>query len=306
MVRRANIITKQGDMILASFFEEEQLRFSNPTLERSLLITPHQSTSLVETRKVADKKNSRCKEVNVKCVCIEKNLRQESSFDDTMSTMIRERNSLLWLDPTRIPTECLACVLAKWLRNTKPTDQISLGIMIPLSIKTPHDNGNFKAWVPTPHGPLKKDFEDTELLIWYPSLDRAPKFLQEITNRIKPFDIFPIVEFPQIIDYGKEKKTTLHHQLLDQYRTRTRNFIYLNNKSPEEALKTLFGSFQAISHNGKMPRSLIITPGGEPVTYLVTLLAGIFAGGTFITLEAETPFAEPQGMWGFAVFKKCE
>jgi hypothetical protein len=223
-----------------------------------------------------------------------------------LSKTTREGKSLIWLDPTLIPTECISCVLAKWLLCTKPTDNAGLGIIIPKSsLITPSEN-SVEAWISTPKGPLGKDFNEIHLPVWYPSLNRNPELLEKIANAVNPFDIFPLVEFPEVIDYDSEREIAAHHSMLDRYRTRTRNLIYLNNKGPEEALKTLFGSFEAISRNGRMPRSLLITPGGTSVSYLITLLAGVFSGGIFITPEIETPFPKHRDIWGFAVFKKCE
>lgn len=305
MVRKAQVATKYG-MILVSFIEGKQLPFVSTESDVFLRIVPHQSNFPARTKSARRMTKVGYKEIDTNCTCVERGTQASVSFDTLMSRMVKERRSLLWLDPTLIPTECLASIFTNWLHNTKPTRNLGLGIVIPSSGDTRYKKDNFRAWTPTSSGVLKKEFEEIELPVWYPSLAREPECLREIANAIALFDVFPIVEFPQIVDYTAEREIALHYYMLDQYRTRTRNFIYLNNKSPAEALITLFGSFDAIPRSGKMPRSLVITPGGKPVSYLVTLLAGVFAEGTFITPEMESPYSETRGTWGFAIFKKCE
>ena len=306
MVRKAQIITKKHGMILVCFIEGKQLPFVSTESDIFLRIVPHQSDFLVKTKSAKRTTKVGCKEINANCICVEKGTGVSTPFNVVMSTMIKKRRSLLWLDPTLIPTECLASIFANWLHNTKSTTNLGLGIVIPSLENTRSKKDNFRAWVPTSSGFLRKEFEEIQLPVWYPSLAREPECLREIANTIKFFDIFPVVEFPQIIDYAAEREIPFHHYMLDQYRTRTRNFIYLNYNSPAAALITLFGSFEAIPRSGKMPRSLVITPGGKPISYLVTLLAGVFAGGIFITPEMESPYSEARDTWGFAIFKKCE
>jgi len=292
-------------MILVSFVEGKQSPFVYTKTDIFLRIVPHQSNFPAKIKSLKRTTKVGYKEINANCICIEK-VTQGSLFDVVISRMAKESKSLLWLDPTMIPTECLASIFTNWLINTKSTTNLGLGIVIPSTENTKFKKDNYKAWTPTPSGILRKKFEEIKLPVWYPSLTREPECLKEIANAIKPFDILPVVEFPEIINYAAEREIALHYYMLDQYRTRTRNFIYLNNKSPAEALITLFGSFDAIPRTGKMPRSLVITPGGKPISYLVTLLAGVFAGGIFITPEMESPYPEARDTWGFAIFKKCE
>lgn len=293
-------------MILVSFIEGNQLPFSRTKSDVFLRIKPHQFS--LPDGAMAVKKTTKMgwKEKRVDCICVQKGTQASTSFDDVMSEMIKKRRSLLWLTPTLIPTECLASIFTNWLNNAKPTANLGLGVVIPSTENPEAKKDHYRAWSPTSSGTLKKNEEEIDLPVWYPSLAREPCLLQKIADVIKPFDIFPLVEFPQIIDYTTEREIALHFSMLDQYRTRTRNLIYLNNKSPAEALKTLFGSFEAIPRSGKMPRTLVITPGGKSVSYLVTLLAGVFAGGIFITPERENPYSKALETWGFAIFKKCD
>lgn len=304
MVRKAHMITKYGQ-ILVNFVKGTQVPFYGATSDLLLRITPHQSASLLGHAKGTERHvGVRCKQINVNCVCVRKRL--QSTATDVYGVMSAARNSLLWLDPTQIPAECLASLFAHWLRNVQSTSNTGLGIVIPSSDKTVLDENSLRAWTLTSSGYLQREIREIDLPVWYPSLTRKCRFLEEIVKVIEPFDVFPIVEFPQIIDYDTEKEIFLHHQLLDQYRTRTRNFIYLNDGSPEEALRTLHETFQVVPRSGKMPRSLVITPGGRSMSYLVILLAGVLAEGTFITSEIEIPYSESQGTWGFAIFKKRE
>jgi len=306
MVRKTHIVTKKHGMILVSFIKGKQPPFISTELDILLRIAPHQ-TNLLDSKKSAKRKTKiGYKEISANCVCVEKEIVRSKSFDDVMAEMIKEGKSIFWLDPTLIPTECLASIFTTWLHKTKSTTNLGLGVIIPFSESTKFKTGNFKTWAPTSSRVLEKRVEEIKLPIWYPSLACDPQYLREIANSITFFDIFPVVEFPQIIDYAAEKEIAAHHYMLDQYRTRTRNFIYLNNNSPTEALITLFESFEAIPRGGKMPRSLVITPGGNPISYLVTLLAGVLAEGIFATAVGERPYSEARDTWGFAILKKVD
>jgi len=299
------MVTKHG-MILASFIKKKLLPFSNTTSDFSIRIAPHQSCSPLGAKPVKNARETGSKKVNIDCVCVKKRSKYTESFDETISQISKEGSSLMWLDPTQIPTECLATIFSKWLRNTKPTDNLGLGLIVPSSDNAIPHKDNFGAWTPTSSSHLKRKFTEIKLPVWFPSLTRKPEFLEQVASTIMPFDVFPIVEFPQIISYAAEKEIALHYHVLDHHRTRTRNFVYLNNESPEEAMKTLYESFRVIPRNGKMPRSLVITPGGKPLSCLITLLAGVLAGGTFITPQMESPYSSGQDVWGFGIFKKCE
>lgn len=303
MAQMAHIVTKYG-MILVNFIEGKQLPFCNTEYDVLLRIVPHQSSSLVELKNSKRIANVGKKDISIGCVCMGNSPKKIESLDDLLAKTTKEKGSLVWLDPTPLPIECLSCIIHKWLEAISPADNAGLGIVIPQSNSFTLSKSNFKAWISTSVGPLRKDLDENVLPVWYPSLNREPNFLEKITHALKPFDVFPIVEFPRVIDYDSEKEIAVHHSMLDRYRTRTRNLIYLNDRSPEEALKTLFGSFEAISRNGKMPRSLLVTPGGTSVSYLTTLLAGVFSGGIFVTPEVETPFPGSNDIWGFAVLKK--
>lgn len=295
---------ERREIVLTTFIEGEKLPFPNTTSDILCNLMPHQSC-LVEPKNSIGVPNIFTKSCNVDCICITKRT-MLPSFDSIIANSTRRKRALVWLDPTSVPTECLACIISLWLERVKPTDNVGLGIIIPDCETNNSTENALKAWVPSSSGPLLKNAVSLKIPVWYPSLRRKHKLLERISDMFTPIEIFPIVDFPRIIGYSAEKEVAIHHQMLDRYRTRTRNFIYLNSGSPEEGLEMLSSSFEAVSRDGKIPRSLLLTPGGTSISYMVTLIAGVLAGATFITTDFETPFQKSDKKFGFALMKKCE
>jgi hypothetical protein len=242
---------------------------------------------------------------NADCVCTRRHTILPS-LDSVFADSVKRKRALIWIDPTSIPTECLTNIIRLWLEKVRPTDNVGLGMLIPQCETNYSQTKNVKAWIPSSSGSLIKDANSLKIPVWYPSLRRNKDSLQRISDMFTPIEIFPIVDFPRIIDYEAEKEITTHRLMLDRYRTRTRNFIYLNTGCPEEGFEMLSKSFEAVTRNGIMPRSLLLTPGGSSISYLVTLMSGVIAGATFITPDLEVPFYKSNKQLGFTLIKKCE
>ena len=293
-----------GEIITTNFIEGDKLPFSNLTSDTLYNLMPHQSC-LEKPNHSIGVPSSLIKASNVDCICIKKHSILPS-FDSIVVDSIKRRRALIWVDPSLVPTECLACIICLWLEKVRPSDNVGLGIIIPDCEVINPVGKDLKAWVPSSSGPLIKDATSLKIPVWYPSLRRNHKLLEKISDTFKPIEIFPIVDFPRIIGYAAEKEIAIHHQMLDRYRTRTRNFIYLNSGSPEEGLDMLSKSLEAVSRDGKMPRSLLLTPGGTSISYLVSLIAGVLSDATFIIPDHEIPFHKSDRKLGFALMKKSE
>jgi len=303
MVRKRQMKTKHG-IVLTSIIRTQELPFQNMPNDLILTVAPHQFAFNSKKRLRRPKVGRRT--IDADCVCV--NGSTQESLNVILSASAKNTNSMIWLDPAQIPTKCLATILTKWLWKVPITANIGLGLIISLSESDVSNvnKGDFEAWAGSIEGTIEKKISDITRPIWYPSLSRETRFLEAITEELEPFDIFPVVDFPKIIDYATERELAAHQHLLDHNRSRTRNFIYLNTESPEESLISLFESFQAIPRKGMTPRSLVITPGVASISYLISLLAGIFAEGIFITSRREIPCIKNENLWGFAVFKKSE
>ena len=296
------ILKTKRDNIIANFIDGEQLPFQNETSDILYHLMPHQS-SLKGFKSYLPPTVIK-KRANVDCICIKKHT-VLPSLDTILDESVKSKRGLIWIDPTSVPTECLASIISLWLEKVRPTDNVGLGIAIPNCEINYSVEKALRVWAPSSSGPVVKDLDSLKIPVWYPSLGRNFASLQSISDQFTPIEIFPIVDFPRVISYSAEKELASHHQMLDRYRTRTRNFIYLNTVCPEEGLEMLSKSFEAVSRDGKVPRSLLLTPGGTSISYIVMLIAGVLARATFITPELEVPFHDSKQL-GFALIKKCE
>ena len=163
MVRKTQIDTKHG-RVLISIIEGEQLPFDSRKSDCSLSISPHQSSSLFSTKNVKRPQNLGHRELQARCLCIEKGSLPIESLDNIMFKMAKD-NSLFWLDPTLIPVECLASIFAKWLWDTKPTRNLGLGMIIPSLDSFQSKESHFTAWTSTSSGSVQKKLAG-ELPIW--------------------------------------------------------------------------------------------------------------------------------------------
>jgi hypothetical protein len=303
MMKEAQKI-RPREIIVSSFIEGDQLPFYSEESDVLYNLMPHQSC-FAGTKNAVGEAGAVKKSDAADCVCIKKHT-MLPSFDSVVTSCVKRKRGLVWINPTSVPVECLACIISLWMERVRSSDTVGLGFIIPDCETGNPSSKTLKAWVPSSSGPLSKVAGEIKIPVWYPSLRRDPDLLEKASEIFKPIEIFPIVDFPRIIGYTAEKEIATHHRMLDRYRTRTRNFIYLNNGSPEEGLKMLSGSFEAVSRDGRMPRTLLLTPGGSSISYLITLIAGVLAGATFIITESEVPFREFSKRIGFALMKKCE
>jgi hypothetical protein len=283
------------------YFKWPMPKFKRSDFERILSFKPHHVRSLARIDseyKSLNPKNVQIMEINCSCL------------DDEIAKVINEVSSLayptlLWLDPQLLMTECIAAVVNTWKDNSSATNKVALAITIPEGSTLQSKTGLFEPWKIRGSKHIYCDINDLNEPVWYPSLARDPGSLNDAAAILNPYDVFPLVEFSEFsIEWG-EKMVTNHYSMLEQYRTRTRNFIYVDVSHPDRAFQQFYGTLKAIRLNGAAVFQPVLTPGGDASVFLATVIAGVLAEAYFLAPREEIPINSPKEAKGVMILRKC-
>lgn len=291
---------KAGNLVSKTTIDIHYLSFSkitkNTKLQKRLVVSPHQITTLVNNNGYKPPK-IKCDVHEIDCWCSSKT----SIFDEIVEDS-KGGSVLIWLDPTKLTNEALGYIIYNWKQKIKATQNIAIGIIVPKVTETETVDSEFFTWKINSTG-ARYDLS-LENPVWYPSLERKSTALENAAAKLKPYDTFPLIEFPKIVtEYGEESLTN-HAKLLEKYRTRTRNFIYLDVDSPCQAFNQLSGTFVSLPR-GRSFIQPVVTPGGNPKGYLSALLAGVISESYFFTPMQEIPMNSNNEIQGIIVLEKC-
>jgi hypothetical protein len=211
--------------------------------------------------------------------------------------------TLLWLDPRFLKTECFASLIAIWKEQWVASQNVALGIVVPEGDTNQTDGAPYYLWKVGISGISYAD--NLKVPVWYPSLARESKALYEASVDLDPYDVFPLVEFPNPSIRWGERIVTDHFRMLEQFRTRTRNFIYLNASCPDQAFEQFYGTLRAIPRTGSSVLEPTVTPGGSTNGFLTALLSGVLAESHFLTPKEEIPMNSNAKIQGIMILRKC-
>lgn len=272
----------------------------NKANQQFLKIRPHQIITLTETnnnyRAPSFFKNIK----TIDCYCSKGN---NSKIYNQLIDSSGLTPTLLWLDPCNLKNECLAFLIKHWQHNIDAKKNVAIGIPVPKNGSTQSDENQYNLWRMDATGPIYN--QKLEEPTWYPSLARKTECLEEAAHALNPYDVFPLVEFPKIVIESGEISLTDHYSLLENFRTRTRNFIYFDVSSPSHAFKQFFNTLQALPKYGSSLIQPVITPGGTSLGYLTALLAGILSDSYFYTPKDEIPMGSNNEIQGIMIVEKC-
>jgi hypothetical protein len=285
--------------ITMDYLEYVKPPFNSSTLESKLIITPHQTKSIDNPKNSYNPISFSYKSINVNCVCLEGT---PKAFDAIVDDL--DGNPVLfWFDPTLLPTECIASFITNWKDHITKGKNIALGIVIPVGETNQKEDAAFELWRANAFG-VSNVPKLSSPIWWYPSLLRGRKALEDAAEDLKPYDIFPLLEFPnRSIQWG-ERTLTNHYQMLEKYRTRTRNIIYLDSLRPDQAFDQLYRTLNAKPTPNVSISLPVLTPGGSTNGFITTLLAGALTGSYFLTPRNEIPISSNEKTQGVMILRK--
>lgn len=296
---------KSGNISSKMTIKMDYLDYSSPPFKRSdseikIIVKPHQTRSINGPDNRYKPLDLDCQTKEIDCVCLSNDF---SKIYDEIIDPSGIRSTLLWLDPRFLRTECLASLIFNWKETLVATQNVALGIVVP--------EGSTNQKVGVPYNLWKVDilgFSYTDSLdvpVWYPALARDSKSLYDASIDLNPYDVFPLVEFPDPSIQWGERVVTDHYFMLEQFRTRTRNFIYLDASCPDQAFEQFYGTLRAIPRTGSSVLQPVITPGGSTNGFLTSLLSGVLAESHFLTPKEEMPINSNAKSQGIIILRKC-
>lgn len=282
------------------YLEGFQPPFIQSTHNKRIVLRPHQAKSIVKPTFEYQPLELKCPIEEIDCICLKKS--RSIAFSQLIDPS-GTSPTLLWIDPRFLKTECLAWLIKNWERNIKATQNVALGIAIPKKKTDQKLNVTYELWKTEISGP-SYGVHVVEP-IWYPSLARNSGSLQKASEDLNPYDVFPLVEFYDIAVQAGEKALTDHRYLLEHFRTRTRNFIYLDVLRPDQAFHRFYGTIRALPRTGTPVFHRVITPGGSASGFLTALLSAVLADTCLMTPREETPFNANTEIQGIMLLRKC-
>jgi hypothetical protein len=266
--------------------------------EKNLVFRPHHTKSIDRKQPEYHPLSPKRSVLEIDCSCL------GNDFSDTISDLNSSAHpTLLWLDPQLMATECLAAFVNSWKENSNATSKIALAILVPKGCTSQKAKVLFEPW--RIEGSKLSYNSVLNEPVWYPSLARNVKSLQDAAAYLHPYDVFPLVEFPEFLVEWGEETVANHYSMLEQFRTRTRNFIYIDMSHPDRAFLQFYATLNALRQSGTSVFQPVITPGGDITTFLITLLAGVLAGAYFLTPKVEIPINTKTDANGVMILRKC-
>jgi hypothetical protein len=271
---------------------------SNTSLQKRIVIRPHQIKKLHESNIRYKPPKIDCPSQEIDCYCSGVSNFFQDLIDSSGTTPL-----LLWLDPCSLTNESLAYFIFNWKQQITATQKVAIAIIVPRGNTIQKPETEYELWRMDTSGPLYGI--QLENPTWYPSLERNRESLEKSADQLDPYDIFPLVEFPTIVTQSGEFSLTNHAFMLEKFRTRTRNFIYLDIFSPCQAFNQLCGTIGALPKFGASIIQPVITPGGNTNGYLTALLSGVIAESSFFTPKEEIPMPSNNEIQGIIILEKC-
>jgi len=272
--------------------------FSQETSERRIIFHPHQTKSILKYNDSYQPIKFTGSIYKINCTCLNNNF----NIIDNIINKKSLQDTLLWIDPRALPTICFASIIYNWLYSINPHKNISLGIIAPKN-ESKCKNDKFLLWKSSLSGAIEKS--KPKYSVWYPSLARNNQSLLKASKYLDPYDVYPLLDFSKIIVETGENELTNHSDMLENTRTRTRHFIYLNSSNPKRSFQKLYNTFKAMPRSGPLTIHPTLTPGGLTVNFLITLLAGVLSESYFLTPSNEIPIDANEEIEGIIVLRKC-
>jgi hypothetical protein len=278
---------------------------SEPPFHRSvneikLIINPHQTKSLDNPHNTYMPLNYNCKTVEIDCSCVKSSPKLfDSKFDELDGSP-----TLFWIDPSGLQSECIASIIANWKDHITTGKNIALGIVIPEGDTTQKVGDPYELWRVDAFG-FSYVTKSSIPVWWYPALSRDNQSLEQAARDLDPYDVFPLVEFPnRSIEWG-ERTLSGHYHMLEMVRTRTRNIIYLDSLCPDQAFDQFYRTLKAIPSPSFSISRPVLTPGGSTNGFMTTLLAGALTESHFLTPKNEIPISSNAKTQGIMILRKC-
>jgi hypothetical protein len=274
----------------AHFLSQTDSDFEIDETTLGVEIAPHQSRGTFDGPQVEYRPiNAEVARVGCTCTRVESHSRGlptlASIFDDVRGRAVA---TIVWMDPTALPLSCLARNVSEFLRAAPSHHTCALGIRAYSSSTRESSSDDWISakpfWKPNGGG------SELSNPIWYVDLSNPPERVISLAEKLRPMEIFPLVEFPVTGQPESRSDWVRHRALLEEYHVRTERFIRYSNQWVEETCRNLANSMAAHSRSIGVSRAVTITLGSPGPAYLALVAATVAEQGYFAMDPSQVPF----------------
>lgn len=260
-----------------------------------LILRPHQGSSVLCERSESPAKIGSETE-QAECTCISGSV---SKLLDRLADPSTTR--LVLIDPVGLPLVCLTSILSDWKTYSNTKDcKIALALLLRDNSKCISGTGDFSLW-------RDNNFVDPSNLkgtypLWLPSIELPEKTLMKEGKRLAPYDVYPLVDFTD----GKffRKSGILKSVVfLESFRTRTRNFIYLDTDRPDFVFERLSSTITSLTTSNFSVLDPVVSPGGYSSSYIAEVCAAVLTGAMLFAEKDFNPYTGDMKLKGFIVLR---
>lgn len=275
----------------------DELKFKPNFKQASqLLLSPHQ-VSLLDKPASYLPTNIGCNSVQTDCTCISK--KKNNIFERLKLTNI---SHLVWVDPVGLPLTCISSILLDWKRYTNDSARnIGLGFIIRTSDKPISETGNFS--LSTESGEINLSKERNPNYLWMPSIEFQSEVLTKEGERLKPYDVYPLVDFTNGSFFVSNHGIMENVQFLEYFGTRTRNFIYLDVSRPDFIFRRLSETIKSLLKSDFVVLNPVISPGGDQRSYFAEVCAAVLNDAWLYTDLKYVPFNSDMKLNGYIILR---
>lgn len=285
----------KGKEIEFDYIDNTEFGFNKFEMSQ-IILSPH-NISLLGDPSYDKPITMQCKVVQKECLCIKKP--KENLFDELEGSDI---SHLVWIDPVGLPLSCLSSILLEWKRHTDETaHNIGLAIVLRTN-KDPNANGgNFV---------LRRDEVPFDLpesknsnILWMPSIEIGSDILTREGNRLNPYDVYPLVDFSEEHFFTGNPGIMSNIKFLEYFRTRTRNFIYLDVSRPDFIFEKLSTTIESLLKSDFVVLDPVISPGGDSRSYFAEVCSAVLSGAKLFANQDYVPFRSDMKLNGYVILR---
>lgn len=280
--------TSQRVLIL-EMLDKDEIREHASSSNVVASLVPHQSEPLLDlgTRVSLDLPYENCSDVQCSCKAESKKESAPPFYEFLSRTLKEDPTCTVWLSPSLLPVSCFLACVGAWMELAKNlSGGATIGMAVPSEIEPSAHKHEPAVWIPSMSG-KHEERSTLENAVWYPSLSRTGDEIESFAEKLDIFRIFPITEVSNEARIGSYPGMTTHSRFLDENRVRTGKVMYVNRLTPNETFEYLAISIERLPRR-PTATSPVLTPGGDPKTYLAMTLAAVATGSFLLMPKQET------------------
>ena len=281
--------------IEVDYVKDSNFKFNNKEAIQ-LIFAPH-NVSLLESSTTNNPHEIGCKRLHKDCLCVK---RPKKNLFDELG--VPHGSHLIWIDPVGLPLSCISSILLEWKRYTNDSSfNTGLGIILRGLKESVGGTETFTLRRDSTEFDLTKDKQSNYL--WMPSIEFRQDVLMTEGKRLNPYDVYPLVDFSDERFFVSNLGIMNNIQFLESFRTRTRNFIYLDISRPDFIFEKLKVTIESLLKSDFSVLDPVISPGGNLSSYFAEVCAAVLNGAKLFADQNYVPFRSDMTLNGYILLR---